>query len=351
MPSLERHLSGCRRGQASAPGSCGELVQGTIDGVDFLVTCPVNLYATAAVSVCRAARVQDSPDLRVRKRARKQKALAAALRVLELLEGPTPVPGISSLQRRLAIRSQLAIRITSELPSSKGMASSTADIAATCAATARALGREGLSPDEIANIALSVEPTDGIMFPGIVLFDHVRGTIRRSLGVAPPIDILIIDLGGHVDTVAFNRRDDLATLNRRKEPAVRDALALVEEGIRLGDAAMVGEGATLSAIAHQAILPKPELPALISMARRSGAVGVNIAHSGTVVGILIDRRQGNSHEIIERIERESRLRVYTRGAGFHCSPTSPCILGKVRLTDGGIFYEQLSGAVFHDRPS
>ena len=30
-----------------APGTCGELVQGAIDGQDFLVNCPVDLYSQA----------------------------------------------------------------------------------------------------------------------------------------------------------------------------------------------------------------------------------------------------------------------------------------------------------------
>lgn len=351
-----------QRGQASAPGSCGELVQGAIDGVDFLVTCPVDLFATATVSICQEAREhfnrQPIPGVpggcnagrqcRRRARAANQKALIAALRTLEILHGTGEMAsyfrGDFPLGRQSGCQSRcwpdcrpdcrldywpkgwpgsrLAIHIASELPRAKGMASSTADIAATCVATARALGREGLSPDEIANIALDIEPTDGIMFPGIVLFDHVRGITRRSLGPPPPIDILIIDLGGDVDTIAFNSRDDLAALNCRKEPIVRDALALVEEGIRLGDAAMVGEGATLSALAHQSILPKPELPDLIRLAKKSGAVGVNIAHSGTVVGIIIDRKRGDSREVTERLRRGT--------------PASRHILGEVQVIGGGV---------------
>jgi L-threonine kinase len=32
-----------------APGTCGEFVQGAIDGQDFLVNCPINLYSHATV--------------------------------------------------------------------------------------------------------------------------------------------------------------------------------------------------------------------------------------------------------------------------------------------------------------
>ena len=36
--------------RSRAPATCGELVQGAIDGCDFLVNCPIDLYATASVA-------------------------------------------------------------------------------------------------------------------------------------------------------------------------------------------------------------------------------------------------------------------------------------------------------------
>jgi hypothetical protein len=44
----------------------------------------------------------------------------------------------------------------------------------------------------------------------------------------------------------------------------------------------------LSARAHQRILPKPQLEKVIGLAREVGALGVNVAHSGTVIGLLLD---------------------------------------------------------------
>ena len=33
-----------------APASCGELIEGVIDGTPFLVTCPISMYAEVTVS-------------------------------------------------------------------------------------------------------------------------------------------------------------------------------------------------------------------------------------------------------------------------------------------------------------
>lgn len=77
----------------------------------------------------------------------------------------------------------------------KGMASSTAEVAASIEATALALGKE-INKSDVARIALSIEPTDGCFFPGIVLFDHREGKLYESLGNPPPLDTLVLDFGG-----------------------------------------------------------------------------------------------------------------------------------------------------------
>jgi len=61
---------------------------------------------------------------------------------------------------------------------------------------------------------------------------------------------------------------------------------LISEGLATGDITLIGKGATISARANQQILFKPHLEKMIAIGHTWGAVGVNIAHSGTVVGIL-----------------------------------------------------------------
>lgn len=246
-----------------APGSCGELVQGTLDGVNFLITCPVDLHTEVTVTPGVSG-----PS------AAGEKTVAAVLRTWEYL-------GVAC--------EPFTVAVHSDLPQGKGMASSSADIAAACQAAALAAGRR-LTADEIADIALAIEPTDGIFFPGIVMFDHVRGLTRRPLGSPPPMSVLVFDAGGRIDTLEFNRRTDLAALNAAKEHEVRRAVDLVSRGLAAGDCALIGQAATISAFANQAILAKPALPDVIAIAHRHGAVGVNTAHSGTVLGILFPGR-------------------------------------------------------------
>lgn len=253
---------------ARAPGTCGELAQGTHNGVNFLVTCPINLYSVASVEL-----IDRGGGIRVNEG--REKSAAAVRKLLGVF-------GVSDLG--------VAINIQSEIPTGKGMASSTSDITAACTAVAYALGKP-LTSLELARIALSVEPTDGIMFPGIMVFDHVRGIMCRQLRGVPEIDILVVDIGGTIDTHEFNARVNLDLLNKLNEHEVMRALRKIEAGINENNVFLIGKGATLSSYANQRIIEKPFLRELHQICINFGGIGVNTAHSGTVMGLMFARNQ------------------------------------------------------------
>ena len=253
------------KGRVAVPGACGELVQGTLDGEQpFLITCPIDRFSVAEVELTSEGRGWSCPPDTPKSVA----ALRAALAHL----GRPEMGG--------------QLRICSDLPRAKGMASSTADIAATVYALAEALG-ERVEPCEVARIAISVEPSDSLMFPGLALFDHRGGQVYEDLGPAPPLKVVVLDFGGTVDTLAYNRRYR-ADLLRKMVAGHQEALTAVKTGLRRGNLADIGYGATLSARVHQRILYKPQLETVIGLAREVGALGVNVAHSGTVIGVLLD---------------------------------------------------------------
>ena len=250
-----------------APGVCGELAQGVIEGIHFLVTCPVDFYSRVKVDI-----YADGPGVEAPEDC--DKAAAAVRRTLFHL-------------KNAKVRAKLTIN--NPIPRGKGMASSSADLAAAIAATGLALGEE-ISPYQIAQIALSIEPTDGIMIPGVALFDHRAGIIRESLGPPPPMEIVALDLGGTVDTVQFNMVDRFQRWQSVDEQT-GEALRLLRQGIEEQDPALVGRGASISAEASQTVLAKPRLAEVKEFAESVGAVGVNVGHSGTIMGVLLDARE------------------------------------------------------------
>ena len=128
------------------------------------------------------------------------------------------------------------------------------------------------------------------MIPGVALFDHRAGSIRESLGPPPPMEIVALDLGGTVDTVQFNMVDRFQRWQAVDEQTT-EALRLLRQGIANQDPALVGQGASISAEASQNVLAKPRLAEVKEFAESVGAVGINVGHSGTIMGVLLDARE------------------------------------------------------------
>lgn len=292
-----------RTATARVPGTCGELVQGLVEGQPFLVSCPIDRYTAATVTWQPGPERWDVP-------ADSPKAVAALKAALALVEAP---PG------------RVSLSVQSELARGRGLGSSTADIAAAAYAVGEAFGRP-LAPETLARLALAIEPTDGSLFPGLVVFDHLAGALCQPLGPPPALDVLVLDWGTRLDTVTYNRlldRERWAAQGAR----VAEALTLVRAGLARGDRARVGAGATLSARAHQAVLPKPQLERILALARAIGALGVNVAHSGTVIGVLIEAERPDAPELARYLAArlpglESARRQRLVGGGYNSEPTS-----------------------------
>lgn len=246
------------------PGSCGELVQGLYGDTNCLISCPIDQYSVASATILTDTREIIGP-------LNKPKARHAVKLVLDSLDCPYGVH----------------LKITSQLIPGKGLASSTADIAAAAWATGLALDIR-LTAKQIAKIALTIEPSDGILYPGIVLFDHLYGTVQKPLGFPPPMKILTLDLGGTIDTIAFNQKQDLREKNMEKRDITEKAVQLVIEGIQEKSPFKIGQAATLSALANQKILPKKGIENLVEKVIKNEGYGITVAHSGTAVGLLLN---------------------------------------------------------------
>lgn len=281
-------------GYGRAPGTCGELIQGKLNGINFHVTCPVNFFSRVNVQTTN--------------------------------EPTTVIKPSSKLKTEMAIRETLnffdvhrcgfVAEVTSDIPAGKGMASSTADITAACLAVADALGRK-ISSKAISKIALSIEPSDGIFLDGIAMFDHREGKIAKSLGNGVEMDVVVVDDGNCVDTLEFNKHE--REYSRDEQIKLERAVLLIEEGFRAKDPCLIGEAAVVSSLTNQKLLFKPRLEEFIEVSEKLGCYGINIAHSGNVYGFLCRKDKG--------IEIKNFLRKYL-GHGYNLYLT--------QLVSGGI---------------
>lgn len=250
---------------AKCPASCGELIQGWVLGSEKLVSCPVDWYSTVEVT-SGAPRHDELPLSR-----------AMVSRVLSHLQYPAQ------------LGQQLRITRHSTIPVAKGMASSTADIAATAVATARHLGHE-LDEATLASLCVSLEPTDSTVFHRLTLFDHNHGATRIACDTAPAVDLLLLESPVTLRTADYHRLERTPLLQAHA-PALDTAWTKIQQACARHDPRLLGEAATLSAVASQSILPKPEFSTLLSLVEACDLYGINVAHSGSVVGLLLDREK------------------------------------------------------------
>ncbi|MFZ7102601.1 MAG: GHMP kinase [Peptococcaceae bacterium] len=289
------------KASAIAPGTCGELVQGVIENMNFHITCPVNCFSKIQVEIRKDDYIFINDPTRTK-----------------VIQGVTKT--MQFLTKRVW---GAAITIETQLPVSKGMASSTADISAACFATAQALGYE-LSPHEIAKIALSIEPSDGLFFPGIVAFDHVKGNYYKEIGKALELNLFIYDFGGEIDTIVFNKRPDLKEKNFLNETKAKEAFRTVEKGLRTSNEKLIAKGATISALANQNIIFKPQLEEIIDTVLQAGGLGLNTAHSGTLIGIFYNEFLTDKDRLTRTIQKKFPHLAF---------------LGQYKLIDGGVNVE------------
>ncbi|MEU0148803.1 kinase [Streptomyces sp. NPDC006288] len=261
-------------GAGAARGTFGELLQGVLpDGTAFLVTLPISLGSRARFRYDRHGPLQVYP-------AHKTKSLTLARAMLD-------AHGAGGGGTLL---------LDSDLLVGKGLASSSADLVATARGVGAALGLD-TSPTAVEDWLRPVEPTDGVMHPGIVVFEHRAVRLRALLGALPPVTVVAVDEGGQLDTVSHNRRSPHVPTGSRNDYArLLGDLALA---VRAADLDAVGAVTTRSAVLNQCRLPKRNLDAMTRIARGVGAPGVVCTHSGTMLGLLLDAGAAGHPEQLE----------------------------------------------------
>lgn len=270
--------------EAYCPASCGELLQGWILGGEKLVSCPIDWYSFVSVEQGRPL---------TRERPRMRQMLQKVLQHLDIL------PDASRFLR---------IEYQSTIPVGKGLASSTADIAAVAQATARFYGHE-LSPDALAKLCVAVEPTDSTLFPSLTLFDHQTAQTQITLDWSPELQLLILESPNVILTEDFHKRDRRGALLAR-EPQLAEAWRLLTAACEHRDPKRLGEAATLSTIASQDLLPKPGFRELSTLVEKGAIYGVNVAHSGSVVGLIYDERLHDKEFIYHWLQKHQLGQYY-----------------------------------------
>ena len=215
------------------------------------------------------------------------------------------------------------LRLRCPIPIGLGLGSSTSDVLATLRAVCAACGRQA-DADMLARLAVRAElASDPLMFDGTVLFAQRDGRVLEHWGHWSPEFLLL-----SVDTQPRSRgRDTLRLPVPRGAAMLANYTGLLQQAraaFQAQDPAAIAAVATRSAELHQSTIPMRGFDALRALRSASGALGLQIAHSGTVAGLLFDP-QIEPRTLEPLLGRIRSLGMATLGfsrTGHHGSPGS-----------------------------
>jgi uncharacterized protein involved in propanediol utilization len=216
------------------------------------------------------------------------------------------------------------LNICSTIPVGWGLGSSTSDVTAAIRAVADSFGVK-IESRAIASLAVQAESaSDSTMFDeNIVLFAQREGVIIEDLkGSLPALEVL----GFNADHTARGV-DTLSLLPARyswwEVEAFRPLVGLLRRAIGTQNPYLIGQVASASAHINQRHLPKPHYDLLKQVEREVGALGLQVAHSGTVVGFLFDPYDSQTEGRIQGARRmlsetgfDETWRFQTRETGY-----------------------------------
>jgi uncharacterized protein involved in propanediol utilization len=292
-----------RVGTADVRAHHGEIVQGVFYDADGhveqgLVTLPCSLYGThVQFRPLRAGPLTVEP-------ADRRRAHAAARLTLDAL-GRTGWGGV--------------LRIGSNVPLGWGCGSSTTDVVATIRAVADAFGVV-LPPEWMATVSVAAETaSDSLMYATdrAVLFAQRRGRTLHDLG-GPLPQMPVLGVNTELDRGVGTLSLPPCKYSSWEIEAFRTILGLLRRAVEMQDPILLGRVASASAEINQRHRPKRFMPQLVQIARQTGAAGLQVAHSGTVVGFLFEpgreaaRRIGDARTCLRRIGLHQHWEFSTR---------------------------------------
>ncbi|MDU1540690.1 MAG: cobalamin biosynthesis protein [Paeniclostridium sordellii] len=272
------------------PASCGEFVQGIVKDKEYLSSYAIDRYSIVTLEE-RIEDVKKGP----------LKARKAIEEVFKYFNLP---------KKELK---HISIDINSEIPISKGMASSTADIGATIKATLNLIGKN-LDEYEISRLATKIEPTDSIYIKENTIFNPLDANVMKKLGILDTGKVLILEPNETLSTKYIRKKENYNKLKKQNKYIIEYAFKLLEEGIKKKDLNLIGQACNISSIANENIHKKKYLNEIMDISKEYGAYGVNIAHSGTVVGILLESDMNEEiikAKLIDRKINKKYKKIYT----------------------------------------
>ncbi|MET3557129.1 L-threonine kinase [Streptococcus rupicaprae] len=240
--------------KASCPASCGELFQCTDGQKEYLLSYGIDRGSWVDIGST------------------------------ETFEEEFPEKMTRVLKRRFPSLS-VPMNYGRTVPVGKGYSSSTADLVACLQAVSVTIG-EPLTAEQLTRWCAEIEPTDSVAFADWTVIDPLTGEVIYQTDWKPKLFVYVLEPEQLIETISLPR------MTIDSAYPWKDSINLLEvfkQACQLQDVQLLGQVASQSALLNNQRLPKPYLPELLELAKGHAALGVNVAHSGSVVGILLTK--------------------------------------------------------------
>lgn len=183
------------------------------------------------------------------------------------------------------------IELTSNIRETKGYGSSTVDICCTISVISKAFDLN-ITEDEMAKIAQKIEKaSDSTMYiDKCILFQQREAIIKKEYTHKLP-QMIIVGVDTDVNSKVITEDLVLPDYSLEDKEMLNKALRCFEESLPNRSVDLLGEAATISAKINQKYLKKPKFEELLEIKNKSGALGLQIAHSGTLAGLIFSPDQ------------------------------------------------------------
>lgn len=252
--------------KVSCPGTCGELFQGYLGEKEYLVTLPIKRYSQMIISESKVL------SLAVGDKAKQ----AFYLTCQYFGYGPDNYPLVKVTRQ-------------SDLSIGKGMASSTADIMSMIYGTAAYL-KQNITEAIAMKICCNIEKTDSLIYQKLTVMSPSDGHIYHQSSWMPRYRLIILEGNATIDTEKFHKLRN-ERLAKSQEIAYRHIFKNYQTAVEKKSETMVAKIATASSQLNQELLTKPLFKQIELLANRYGALGIMVAHSGTVVALIFSLDQ------------------------------------------------------------
>lgn len=249
--------------------SFGELIQGCkTDNEDFLISLPIKLNSSCKIKLEKI----DAPLVVECDRQKTNDLVTILFQKMNINWG-----------------CYVKCNIKSDIPISKGLSSSTADMVAAVRAIEN-LFNINFDKRLISRIFKSLEPHEGLHYSACTLYNHVKGKLISDFEYIPSFYIVAIDRGGIVDTLEFNKNRKY-TFNQKKMSEKN--LKKIIEAFKNKNDLEIAKCATISSKILAERYDYKLNKKAVSFIKEVKSVGVVSAHSGTFIGFLYPKNKFN----------------------------------------------------------